>query len=488
MTFHVADIASYQGGLTLAQLKAAGFTGVNFKVSHGLLLKAVHPDVALLADQARAEGWKLSSFHYLQESTPGDAQARFAYSQLVRYGLDRPGCVHVVDVEATDEPITATTWRDYCATMAALLGREIVTYTGRWWWMRYGVGWPASAFSPWLWAAPGAGYLDTYPGDDSPHWDAGYGQWPQLAAMQYRVAPVAGVRVSQTAVRSEDAWRAMGGAKVAINSVPASTALVEEFNALAPQRSKASDGTIGDTAHSQSASDHNPDETGNTGGQEDSDSLNEVHARDITAAGPWPPGWSMERCVQIILARCRAGAEKRFRNIIYYDRIWAASGSWVERSYSGANNHRKHAHFSFRYGSGSGASNPENITTPYGLLAEYAREQEKDMPLGDDMITLTKDTAAAIGKQAGEKISAAILLQYAVLRANAALNAVGALSARVGAGDAADAARDAALPGQVAEAIGAGDSAEEIAERLRAVLGDKSGPVGRLLAADQPVS
>jgi hypothetical protein len=381
VTIHIADIASYQGGLTLAQLKAAGFTGVNFKVSHGLTLKSVHPDLWKLAEQALAEGWKVSTFHYLTDDASGDEQARFAFSQMVRWNLASPGCVHVVDVEDTKDPPTAQTWRDYCARMASFTGRETVTYTGRWWWMRYAKDWPASPFSPWLWAAPGAGYLDTYPGDDSPHWDAGYGQWPQLAAMQYRVAPVAGIPVSQTAVRSEDAWRAMGGIDVAINSVPASTALVDEFNALAPKRSKASDGTVGDVAHSQSASDHNYDETGNTGGAEDSDALNEVHARDVTAAGPWPAGWSMERSVQLILARCRAGAEKRIRYIIYNRRIWRRSAGWVQESYTGSNPHDKHAHFSFMYGSGSSTDNPENITTPYGLLAELRREQEEDMGL-----------------------------------------------------------------------------------------------------------
>jgi hypothetical protein len=213
----------------------------------------------------------------------------------------------------------------------------------------------------------------------------------------------------------------MGGADVAINSIPASTTLVEEFNELAPNRSKASDGTIGDPAHSQSASDHNPDETGNTGGAEDSDSLNEVHARDITSAGPWPPGWSMEKCVQIILARCRAGLEKRIKYIIYNRRIWSRSSGWVQQAYvkPGSNPHDKHAHFSFMYGSGSSTTNPENITTPYGLLAEYRREQEEDMKLDDqDKAWLIKEmrnqakaavvdvlrdgSAAALGQASGD--------------------------------------------------------------------------------------
>src|SRR6185369_13629209 len=113
-----------------------------------------------------------------------------------------------------------------------------------------------------------------------------------------------------------------------------------------PGRDKASDGTIGNAAHQQEASDHNPDETGNTGGAEDSDSINEVHARDIDASGPWPADWSMERIVQTVLARCRAGLEKRVRYIIYNRRIWTKNNGWRQEEYLGSNPHDKHAHFS----------------------------------------------------------------------------------------------------------------------------------------------
>src|SRR5207342_1098956 len=103
--------------------------------------------------------------------------------------------------------------------------------------------------------------------------------------------------------------------------------------------------------------------------KEDADSINEVHGRDVDKSGPWPSGWSMERFVQIILARCRSGVEKRLDYIIYNRRIWSRSNGWVEREYTGSNPHDHHAHFSFRYGSGSGTSNPENITAPWGMLA-----------------------------------------------------------------------------------------------------------------------
>ncbi len=163
---------------------------------------------------------------------------------------------------------------------------------------------------------------------------------------------------------------------MAWTTTPASKSLFAEFNEAFPDRDKGSDGTVGDLAHQESVSDHNPDETGNTGGKSDADNINEVHAADVDD-DLRRSGWTMERCVQIILGRCRSGAEKRLDYIIYNRRIWSRSGGWMMREYTGSNPHDKHAHFSIRYGSGSGTSNPENITSGWGILA--AIEAEEDM-------------------------------------------------------------------------------------------------------------
>lgn len=141
--------------------------------------------------------------------------------------------------------------------------------------------------------------------------------------------------------------------------VPCLVQLRTEFNELAPNRSKASDGSIGDAAHAESTSDHNNDETGSVPIQ-DADKTPEVHAIDVTSAGPWPQfaggAGSMERVVQFILVRCRSGAEKRLRYVIYNRRIWAASWGWEEQKYAGTNPHDKHAHFSASYSTSLEAS------------------------------------------------------------------------------------------------------------------------------------
>lgn len=157
-------------------------------------------------------------------------------------------------------------------------------------------------------------------------------------------------------------------------NIPASKSLVDEFNAAFPGRDKASDGTIGDGEHSQTSSDHNPDETGRTP-YEDNDDTNEVHARDVDD-DLRKAGWSMQRVVDIILARCRSGAEKRIRYIIYNRRIISASWGWGSwHAYDGPSPHTEHAHFSFYYGSGNGVGNPENITSPWGFLAAVQKEE-----------------------------------------------------------------------------------------------------------------
>lgn len=146
--------------------------------------------------------------------------------------------------------------------------------------------------------------------------------------------------------------------------VPCLVKLKSEFNAIAPNRDKSSDGSVGDLAHQNSQSDHNPDETGNVPIR-DADKVNEVHAIDVDV-DLRVPGLSMENVVQFLLTRCRSGAEKRLRYIIYNRRIWSASNGWVRKTYTGKNAHDHHAHFSSSY-----ESPREADTSDWGLEEEF---------------------------------------------------------------------------------------------------------------------
>lgn len=106
-----------------------------------------------------------------------------------------------------------------------------------------------------------------------------------------------------------------------------------QVNAAHPKRSKASDGTIGDAAHSSRASDHNPNSAG------------VVQAIDIThdpASG----------CDAAKLAGALvASKDARIKYIIWNKRIvasYATGGAmpWAWRPYTGSNPHDKHVHVS----------------------------------------------------------------------------------------------------------------------------------------------
>ncbi len=114
------------------------------------------------------------------------------------------------------------------------------------------------------------------------------------------------------------------------------TSLRSEINRLCPDRSKTSDGWIGDEAHQQEPSDHNPDSRGL------------VHAIDVDKDLNLY-GLTMAMLVAFIVGRCRANKERRLRYVIHNRMIWSASNGWRGRPYTGKNPHTEHAHFSASY-------------------------------------------------------------------------------------------------------------------------------------------
>ena len=110
--------------------------------------------------------------------------------------------------------------------------------------------------------------------------------------------------------------------------------LLAQLNALAPRRSKASDGSIGDQAHSARISDHNPRWIAGA---------NLVTARDFTQ----DPAGGLD-CAQLRDALIRA-KDSRIKYLIYNREIISGGGEvhpWARRRYSGPNPHTKHLHLS----------------------------------------------------------------------------------------------------------------------------------------------
>ena len=106
--------------------------------------------------------------------------------------------------------------------------------------------------------------------------------------------------------------------------------LLEQINQMAPDRSKASDGSIGDAAHQTRDSDHNPWVTDGT--------IGVVTARDFTHDPQH--GCDAEKIANSIVA----SKDKRVKCLIWNRRI--VSYPWKWRNYTGANPHNKHVHIS----------------------------------------------------------------------------------------------------------------------------------------------
>ena len=115
--------------------------------------------------------------------------------------------------------------------------------------------------------------------------------------------------------------------------------LRDQVNARAPRRNKASDGTIGDAAHCQRNSDHNP--------WVRDGSIGVVTALDITHD---PTGGCD---ANTIAEAIRASRDTRVKYIIWNKRIANSAGigaaePWQWRPYGGSNPHTRHIHISVK--------------------------------------------------------------------------------------------------------------------------------------------
>ncbi len=249
--------------------------------------------------------------------------------------------------------------------------------------------------------------------------------------------------------------------------VPCLVALRTEFDRIAPGRDRSSDGSIGDQAHRERTSSHNVDDGPGQGStpSEDADSRPEVHAADVTA-NLRTPGWTMQRAVDIIVDRHRRRVDNRLKNIIYNGKIYSRSWGWLEKDYTGDNQHKKHAHFESLYTDAA-----EQDTSPWGLLDE----EEDDMPSADEIATATVKELLNKGLGKSGQPTVGVALQTgAYQNTNKILAGLGALAQIV-----------AGLPQAVLEELGdnTDQTALQQATILRSVLGhDRAAEVGRLLS------
>jgi len=117
--------------------------------------------------------------------------------------------------------------------------------------------------------------------------------------------------------------------------------LLGEVNASAPNRSKVSDGGIGDPRHAASVSDHNPCKC-----------CRVVTARDFTHDPK--NGFDSYAFAEWLRERVATGREPRVKYVISNGRIYSGAGqphpAGMWRKYTGSNKHAHHVHVSVRHG------------------------------------------------------------------------------------------------------------------------------------------
>lgn len=156
------------------------------------------------------------------------------------------------------------------------------------------------------------------------------------------------------------AWRVAG----------ALVQLRDEINALAPNRSKASDGTVGDLAHRERASRHNPNAAG------------VVCAFDVTDDPK--NGCAVHLLAEQLVEKARTGqATPAFEYVVSNGRIASRTRGWEWRKYTGKNPHTKHVHFAVGRGPDGSPGEPYDDPTPWGLALVSSPPPASAPPAGD---------------------------------------------------------------------------------------------------------
>lgn len=171
MTQYGIDVASYQGGIDMAQVAREGFAFAIPKITEGT--SYTNPFFHEQIDGAFDNGLAVAAYHALHLGN-GDAQAAYCVGQLAD-----PSIPIMLDWEAFGDNPDFTTARDFMAGVAARGFRASLLYLPKWYARNIGVldadasGWGAAMVASNYVA--GNDYASAlYPGDDAGVWSDAY--------------------------------------------------------------------------------------------------------------------------------------------------------------------------------------------------------------------------------------------------------------------------------------------------------------------------
>lgn len=149
--------------------------------------------------------------------------------------------------------------------------------------------------------------------------------------------------------------------------------LGNQFNKRWPLRDGASDGAIGDYAHTQSHSGHNPDDTvhDNAEWDGDSDKTPEIRAIDVDN-NLNDPTVSMQNVIDHMRKLPNLGSVIRY--MIYNEKIYHVNNGFNPAKYDGPSPHKEHAHFSGAW------TNASDVNSSFDFKFDQLGD---DMPLTD---------------------------------------------------------------------------------------------------------
>lgn len=192
--------------------------------------------------------------------------------------------------------------------------------------------------------------------------------------------------------------------------------LGNQFNKRWPRRDGASDGAIGNYAHTQEKSGHNPDDTSAHNAEWDGDSDNKPEIRAIDVDNDLnDPDVSFQMVIDHM--RKLPGLDKVIRYMIYNRKIYRAP-DFNPETYNGASAHTEHGHFSGAYSESADQNN--KFDYKFDELGD-------DMPTADEVAQKVwaypmKDPANGVMKNA-----AAFQMYNDVVNINAANLVINAL-------------------------------------------------------------